>query len=50
MPQEVFYHVDSNKLVKPVVQVIQSTQSDSDSEIGSKPQEADAPSMYIHQL
>ena len=43
MPQEVFYSVDSNKVVEPVVQVIQRTQSYSDSEIGSEPQEAVAP-------
>ena len=36
-------YVDSNKVVEPVVQAIQSTQSDSDGEIGSKPQEAIAP-------
>ena len=34
------YSVDSNKVVEPVVQAIQSTQSDSGSEIGSEPQEA----------
>ena len=37
VPKEVFYSVDSNKVVEPVVQVIQSIQSDSDSEIGSEP-------------
>ena len=32
VPHEVFYSVDnSNKVVEPVVQVVQSTQSDSDS-------------------
>ena len=41
VPQEVFYSVDSNKVVEPVVQVIQSTQSDSNSEIGGEPQEAE---------
>ena len=46
LPQEVFYSVDSNKVVEPVVQVIQSTQSNSDNEIGSEPQEAVASRRY----
>ena len=43
MPHEVLYSVDSNKVVEPIVQIIQSTQSDSDSETGSESQEAVAP-------
>ena len=37
VPHEVFYSVVSNKLVEPIVQVIQSTLSDSDNEIRSEP-------------
>ena len=45
VPQEVFYGVHSNS-GRNLVQVIQSTQSDSDSEIGSEPQEPVAPRRF----
>ena len=49
MPHKVFYaSVDSSKVVEPVVQVIQSTKSDSDSEIECEQQEAVASRVKVY--